>query len=188
MDWSTALFTAGLSAAVSSVVSLLAVSTVTTRQERAKRRETARIQLSDAVRPIQHQLARYTFAAEQSAAEFPGRTMRDEGGPVETRDFDDVIAIIRAVEPLPWWRKALINRRLRKIWGNGLVEIVRDYPVTSDKPGEAGFAIWMRTSVAGVEWKDSPTDALLHRTFAKPPSPYVGKALARQLNLLAKGL
>jgi hypothetical protein len=187
MDMSDALATAGISATVSVLVSLAAVATVTVRQERAKRREAARVELATLARPLRDRVARYRFAAEESAARFPGRTMREPGGPIESVDFDDVIAILRAIEPFPWWRRALVERRLRKIYGNGLVEVVRGYPISSDKPGEAGMSTWLRVSVAGIEWKDSPTESLMHRTLSQPPSPHVGKALARQLELLSRG-
>lgn len=47
------------------VVSLVAVSQVTVRRARAERREAARLAVAAAVRPLQLELARYTYAAGQ---------------------------------------------------------------------------------------------------------------------------
>lgn len=56
---------AGVSAVVGAVVSLVAVSQVTVRRARAERREAARLAVAAAGKPLQLELARYTYAAGQ---------------------------------------------------------------------------------------------------------------------------
>ena len=65
VDWSTLIASAGVSAVVGAVVSLVAVSQVTVRRGRAERREAARLAVAAAVKPLQLELARYTYAAGQ---------------------------------------------------------------------------------------------------------------------------
>ena len=92
MDWSNAITTAGISAVVSVVVSLLSVATVTVRQERAKRREAARLKLEAAVAPLRDRLARHRYTAARETA------LRDAGGPAHLSDLEDLITIWRATD------------------------------------------------------------------------------------------
>jgi hypothetical protein len=181
MDWSTAIATAGISATVSVVVSLLSVATVTVRQERAKRREAARLAFEAAVLPLRDRLARYRYTAARETAQ------REPEGPAHLSDLEDLIIIWRATDGLPSWRRFLIERRLRFIYGNGLVDLVRDYPSASESASDATMSSFFAASVSGVEPPDQPTASLLHRTYSQPPSARKGKALAKHLSLLAKG-
>jgi hypothetical protein len=181
MDWGTAFATAGISALVSVVVSLLSVATVTVRQERAKRREQARLALEAAVVPLRDRLARYRYTVARETA------ARQPEGPAHLSDLEDLITVWRATSGLPAWRRFLVERRLRKIYGNGMVDLVRDYPTApSESASNASLTAFFASSVSGVEPKDQPTASLIHRTYSQPPSAGRGKPLTRHLSLLAR--
>ena len=178
MDVSTALATAGVSAVVSAVVSLAAVATVTVRQERAKKREAAREAVRSTVQPLQNALARYVFATGRDVPK------RELGGAMALDDLADAMAVAAAAEPLPRWRRRLIDRRLGRIYGRAVVTLIRDYPTSKGTFADRAFTTWLSASLMALDMSDHPNQSLLHRTYSKPPTSGTGKALARELRLL----
>lgn len=180
MDVSTALATAGISATVSALVSLTAVASVTVRQERAKRREAAREEIRAVVRPLQDYLARYVFTARNSAPP------RELGGAMAMDDLADALRVIRASDPLPRWRRQLVERRVGRIYGEGVVRLIRDYPLSKGSSSDQAFSAWLTATLLAVELPDHPNQSLLHRTYSKPSSPTSGKPLSRELRRLSE--
>lgn len=178
MDASTALATAGISAIVSTFVSLAAVSSVTVRQERAKRRENAREAIRATVQPLQHALARYIFGTQRDKAP------RERGGVMALDDLADAIRVTQAAEPLPRWRRRLVQRRLGRIYGKGVMTLVRDYPVTAGAAQDGALTMWLTAALLQIDLADHPNQSLLHLTYSDLPSTGTGKALTRELRLL----
>ncbi|NYG57107.1 hypothetical protein BJ980_000030 [Nocardioides daedukensis] len=178
MDVSTALATAGISATVSALVSLAAVSSVTIRQERAKRRENARETLRETVQPLQHTLSRYIFGAGRAKAP------RDLGGAMALDDLADAIRVTQAAEPLPRWRRGLVRRRLGRIYGKGVMTLIRDYPISPGAAPEGAVTMWLTAALLQIDLPDHPNRSLLHRTYSNLTSTDSGRTLARELRLL----
>lgn len=166
------------SAVVSAAVAWFVASHVTVRQERAKHYVARMQQLREAVEPLQRKLARYRYGTRRTVAE------RQEYGPMHVGDVEDVGRIYRIAEGLSPLRRRLIERRLRAIYGNSSVDMVRDYPTS---PEADGLQAWFGSALLGAPTFEDPREALLHRTYATPPSMGGGKKLARQLRLLARG-
>lgn len=183
MDWSTALFTAAISAVVSVFVSLLAVATVTVKQERAKRRENARVALDAVVQPLIERLSRYRYSTGRTEA------ARDGGASLDLGDLSSVIAIRRAASPLRAWQRAAVDRRLRTIYGGWMVETAKDFPASNNTPDSAALGAFFGAALNagnGAVDRLSPEHALITKTYSKPPSQAGGNALHKQLVKLAK--
>ena len=178
MEVSNALAAAGISAAVSAIISLAAVSSVTVRQERAKRRENAREALRATVQPLQNALSRYVFGVSRNKAP------REFGGAMALDDLADAIRVTQAAEPLSRWRRRLVQRRLGRIYGKGIMTLIRDYPISPGAAPEGAMTMWLTAALLQIELPDHPNQSLLHRTYSNLPSTGSGKALARELRLL----
>lgn len=176
VDWSTVLASAGVSAVVGAVVSLLTVSQTTVRRARAERRETARLAVADTAAPLVRELTRYRFQREN------GKPRRDNAN-AHLDDLGKVMALRKAAANLSWWRRWLVDRRCRRVFGDYWADLARDYP--SDRPaGESEFSTWLAASMSDRHRGD-PRESLIHRTYAAPPADPLAGKLARELRLLA---
>lgn len=173
----TLIASAGVSAVVGAVVSLLAISTVTTRRDRAERREAARVEVRDCVAEVENQLARYLYTG--------GTAPRTMDGPMLTEDLQHVIRIRRAAHELPNWRRAAIDFRLGRIFGRGWVLLARDYPSQYPDDGEAALTTSMAGLFKGYNMPD-PRHSMIHRIYATPVGGGDAKALRKELRRLAR--
>lgn len=176
INWPTLFASAGVSAVVGSVVSLIAVSSVTVRTERAKRREAARVALKQAVQPLLADLARYQFSDLRTSA-------KREGNSLPLEDYETVVKIREAALGLSALRRSMVDHRCREIFGRSWVQLAEDYPAGAS--GGLGAYLASATNSRGNEPHDGAS-SLFHRTYSKPPSQGGGKALRRQLRLLSK--
>lgn len=173
MDWSTVIFGAGVSAIVSAVVSVVAVRSVTVRRARAERAEASRLAVKGIVEPLLNKLARYEFIDGK-----PNRTM-------DTSDLDDhatVVKIRAAAGGLPSWRRALVDRRCRRVFGRYWVDLADGFP-SSDS-----LHSWFAAAVKDDQVKlgGLPTDGLMHRAYMEPAGGSLQRQLRRELRRLAR--
>jgi hypothetical protein len=180
MDSSQLVASAGISAVVSAVVSLLSVRAVTVQQARAAQAEAARRAVRQAVAPLLDELARYEYLTDRPE---PKRTS-------ERSHMDDHAAVVRirsAAAELPAWRRALVDRRCRRVFGYYWTDLARDYPSASNDPGAGSVGAWFASSVRGVHPTAGrgPLDGLLHRAYCQPPGDALLKDLRRELHRLS---
>lgn len=166
---------AGVSAVVGAVVSLLAVSQTTVRQRRAERREAARLNLRQTVGALLDELARYQYQAGRPAPKRDDQHAHPE-------DHAAVVAIRAAAEDLPAWRRALIDRRSRRVFGAYWTDLARDYPSQLDG-GSGSFTAQLAAHFHGRG--GDPLDSLIHRAYAHPPGHPTQTDLRRELRRLA---
>ncbi len=178
VDWLTLIASAGVSPVVGAVVSLVAVSQVTVRRARAERREAARLAVAAVVKPLQLELARYTYAAGQRTS-----SKRDN----EAAHMDDhrhVVAILGAAPDLPAWRRRLVDRRCRRVFGAYWCDLARDYP-SAGETGGGSLTAWLASSMQDHHGAEDPRSSHLHRAYATPPGSPVQDELRRELRRLA---
>ena len=148
------------------------------RAHRAKGREESRETLREVLAPMRDELARYQYADSRKTAK------REVDGPLPLDDLEQVIAIRSAASGLRAWRRLLIDRRLRRVYGDHWVDLCRDYPSASS------VSSWLAASLnqhrADGEQTIDPAAALIHRTYWRPQER--GRdALARELRLISRG-
>lgn len=180
MDWSTVLASAGVSAVVGAVASLLAVSQTTVRQQRAARRELARHILRQAVAPLLDELARYEYLRRDNAK------ARRSGEAADMEDHARVVAIRAAATDLLGWRRALVDRRCGLVFGEYWTNLARDYP-TKAAAGPGSLGAWFAAAVSDHDRKPGagPRDGLMHRAYSRPPGDPLQAELRRELRRLA---
>jgi len=179
VDWPTLLVSAGISAALSVVVSLLAVPHTVARTERAKRRDAAKVALREAVEPLQDHLSRYRFNPDAPSGRRVDVLMPE--------DLGNVQRVLKIIGPLPWLRRLVIKRRMRRIWGRSLVQQAVEYPTS---PTEEGAFLSLLTAQVGgsIPIVDVRTGNLAHDYFSGRRDDDTGRQLARELRRLARGL
>lgn len=181
VQWETVLASAGVSAITGAVVSVLTISQITVRKARAERREASRLAVRAAVEPLLQELTRYIYADARI-------TPKRDTDQTHLEDFAHVLRVRAAARDLPAWRRALVDRRCRHIFGPYWVDLARDYPTSADAdPSSATFAARLGSSMSRASSeREAPASSLFHRTYATPPSKRPGKRLTRELELLAK--
>lgn len=177
MDWSTVFLSAGVSAVVGAVVSLLTVSQTTVKRARAERREAARVALAARVAPLIDDLARYRFRRSRP------KPLREP----DLAEFDDhatVVGIRAAAADLPPWRRRLVDRRLRAVFGTTWTDLAIDYPTKPDANESRGA--WLAVALENSETPDTVPDyGLLHRAYSARPGDPSQDELTRALRRLA---
>lgn len=178
VDWSTLLASAGVSAVVGAVVSLLAVSQTTVRRAKAERADASRLAVRECVAPLLAELARYQYVGLE-------RAKRE----AETSHMDDhahVVAIRSAAADLPGWRRWLVDRRCRRVFGDYWTDLARDYPSVGRETGGT-LTAWFAASVAESKRPPGarPVDGLMHRAYSQQSGHTLVDRLRRELRRLA---
>lgn len=166
-----------MSAVVGAVVSLLVVSQTTVRRRRAERREAAREAVTAAVAPLLVELGRYRYQVRRPEPKRAG----EQADLAHLEDHAQLVTIRTAAADLPGWRRWLVDRRCRRIFGNYWNDLARDYPTRTDADTlTAWLAVSMNDGASG-----DPRQSLIHRTYAEPPGHALGAELARELRRLS---
>ena len=160
------------------MASLLTVSHLTVRRSRAERHEEARQGLKKAVSPLREELIRYRNQTKRTSTK-----RGDDYSHLE--DHERLVAVRTAAADLPAWRRRLIDRRCRRVFGDYWTNLARRYP--SEHGGGKGSFVSLLSASSGDNGEDDSRESLIHRTFASPPTSPLGAQLDRQLRLLAAG-
>ncbi len=181
MEWPTVLLSAGISAVVGAVVSLLAVSQVTTRRARAERADASRRALAAVVGPLRSDLRKYQLGMNRGLQRGPATAQLD--------DHRLVSGILAASSDLPWWRRRLVERRCRRVFGDHWTDLARDWPYDPSSVGAALGPSLMAGIRAGKNGQSAaPVAGLIHRAYTNAPGHVLLQQLDRQLRLLAAAL
>lgn len=177
-DWATLVAAAGVSAIVSAIVSLLAVRQVTVRRSRAERADAAMQRIRAIVEPLLDALSRYEYVRPPEPRRIAERSHMD--------DHAAVVRIRHAAADLPLWRRALVDRRCRRVFGDYWTNLAIDYPNASSDEAGASFSAWLAASVRGRQEDDpGPVDGLIHRAYSEPAGRPVQNDLRRELRRLS---
>lgn len=174
-----ALLAGAVSAVVSGLVSLVVVSQRTALEHRARRADAAKRALAERVGPLLHQVAVHrrlgTSAKRQDS---------------ERAHLDDVVlaAGIREIATdLSWYRRWRVERRVRRLVGQGVVDLSsliqgEDLDAQEVRPGVLAGVVKASRPGTGIDL----TDGLLHRAMSTAPdSPLVAR-LEKELERLAR--
>lgn len=172
MEWSNVLVSAAVGGMVSVLVTLLTVSTVTVRQARALRRDNARQEIAALALAARLEARKYLDGPPEHAAR--ASTVWHQ------QDAVDAAAYFHAAEPLPMIRRALIRRRLRRLYGTYAVETAELV-----SPGDKGEEVFLRALLGRKP--DQITPGLVHAAYAaEPRDPALCRKLDRQLGRLGR--
>ncbi|EHB53785.1 hypothetical protein MycrhDRAFT_4248 [Mycolicibacterium rhodesiae JS60] len=120
VDWATvatSIVTAGtVSALVGGAVSWFTARHVAGRQERGRSVVEARRRVRELVDPVLTRVRQYQARALASMG-------RDEEQGLHADDVGLCARVINASADLPWWRRQLVMRRLRELFGRNTVEL-----------------------------------------------------------------
>jgi hypothetical protein len=161
------------SAGVSAVVAVYTAGTVARRKARADRDVAARKTIRDAVRPLRQELARYHR---------DGHTNRAQGV-AAVEDAAAASAVLSALPDLPVWRRRLMRRRMRRLFGTLWLKHLELFPYDDADP----MGTVMRATVRESQLDDTGrprklTDGQVHRTLASrwpEDAEYLGQQLRR---------
>lgn len=180
MDVPTILVSAGVSAVVGALVSLAAVSQVTIRRSRAERAEAARRAVRAMVGPLLLDVRRYR--AEMSAG------LQREQDTGQGEDYVTVSRLLTVAADLSCWRRTLVLRRSRRIFGRAWTDLAELSPADPSSPGSLFAPILQaqyRAARLGAVTESRPPPGLLHRAFCQPPNGALLPRLDRELRRLA---
>lgn len=175
--WTAVTVSAGTSAVISALVSLLAVHQTTVRRAKAERTDASRQAVRHAVEPLLRELARYKYLDRTS----PKRS--EEQSHLE--DHTCIVTIREAASDLPRHRRWLVDRRCRKTFGNYWTDLAVDLPTSANESGT--FSAWLASSLKDnkVSQVYGPTRGLLHRAYMERPGHPLQEELRRNLKRLA---
>jgi hypothetical protein len=182
MDSATLLASAGISATVSSAVSLLAVSSTTTRQRLAERRDEARQQLSEAVGPTFSEVVKYRSNMRAGLRREDPTTMVGDDFLLASR----IHQLIPRLAPVRRW---LVKRRCRRIFGPFLTGLAEVSPASDDSLGGMLAPILVAGSGRSELGKMPASDRFgtLHHALCGPPDGKSVTRLVRDLRRLKAG-
>ncbi|WP_139177036.1 hypothetical protein [Geodermatophilus siccatus] len=112
------------SALLAAIVAVVTAGAVARGKARADRDVAARAEVRAAVQPVRQELALW---ARQGIRE------REPGQPVAT-DAEAVTKILSVMLDLPAWRRTLVRRRLRRLFGGTWVNYLELFPYDADNP------------------------------------------------------
>lgn len=177
MDWPTLL----AAAALSGVVSWLTARHVAIRQTRATTHEDARRELRALVAPTRRKVAQYR-------ADMIGGRKRNQA---HTEDAALAGRLLAVADRMPWWRRRLVRRRVRRLVGPAWFDLAQLHEAGTE---EAAFEAWLVLDVAGVRARRrgenvERTDdlGLMHRALCGPRSSGDLDRLEGELRRLASG-
>lgn len=128
------LLTFSASVGGSLIVSYVGVRYFTGAKIRAERADVARRELRRVVAPW--------LRAARSRVAGRGRSLQREARTSDTKDGVSALAVLRIAEDLPAWRRALVRRRCRIIFGNEWSDlVVEQIDLAADAHGDAGHLL-----------------------------------------------
>src|SRR5687768_8138741 len=151
MDWPTFVVSAGVSA----VVSWFTVRALTVRKARTELAEAARLSVKEVVQPLLSELGRYEYIRLPKA--------KRNGVLAALEDHTQVVQVRSAAEGLRWWRRALVKRRCRRVFGRYWVDLAEDFPT---KDSTLSF---LASALKDDQVRDgeTPTDGLIHHAYSQ---------------------
>lgn len=177
MDWATLLAAAGLSG----VVSWLTARHVAVRQRRAGDHEDARAELRELLTPTRRLVAQYRADVREGRDATKGRT----------EDAALAGKVLALADRLPWWRRVLVRRRLRRLVGPVWFDLAELHGVEDDT---TAFNAWFVSQVAatraerrGEHVERSSDLGTLHRALSGERDAPVVAEVERDLRRLASG-
>jgi len=183
VDWATIAISAGISAVISSslsvLVSLATTSSITVRQARAQRRENARLALAQVAEELRLALAQYRANTRSSAQRDPKKA--------HSEDQRWATRILTAAADLGRIRRWLVKRRCRRIFGNFWTDMADIYPANEPAKtlGDAvGAALVVQFQQAERGEQADTTGHLLHSAYVADPGDRIQAKLDRELRLL----
>ncbi len=176
-DWGTVAASAGVSAVISAVVSLLTIHQVTVRRARAERADASRQAVRKAVEPLLRELARYQYFGREE----PKRTSEMS----HMQDHTYLVQVRAAATDLSGFRRWLVDRRCRRTFGGYWTDLAIDLPTGANDAGT--FSAWLASGLKDGQLKtgEGPLDGLVHRAYSLPPGHELQKKLRRNLKRLA---
>lgn len=181
MDWSTVFLSAGVSALVGTLVSLSAVHQTTVRKARAERADAARLAVRDLVAPILGELRRYEYVSPAEPARTPNR--------IHSEDHVRVSSILQTASNLPPWRRRLVERRCRRVFGEYWTDLAIEYPGGGANDANPMTA-WIVRSAKDQDGfatttERGPLKALMQRAYSERAGHPLLADLRRELRRLA---
>lgn len=181
MAFDVVTFTASIAGSL--IVSYVGVRYFTASRIAAERAVDAKRQLRETVGPWQASAQRYVDSGR-------GRPAR-EIGTAHAEDGSNAALVLRIAEALPAWRRTLVKRRCKRIFGSRWTNVaaLELLERTADSP-DAGMRITVR---ALFDQRDNPTDqdsyraGLIHRVYSSSTA-HEGPRLVRELRMLRQAL
>lgn len=176
MDYSTVI----TSALLSVVLSVFVAARIAMRQEQGKARQQAQDALREAVRQRWRE-ARRVELRMTPPARLPGRY--DSGDLVFTS------RILQIAEALPWWRRALVRRRLRILVGRMWVDQLEVQPADDSSLGSIMAPILSAQfrEQERPQYEDRDRAGLYWTALNEGQGVRAARSLRRHLGLLARG-
>lgn len=181
MDIATLLASAAISALVGTLVSLAAVSQTTVRRMRAEQAEEARRRIAGLLSELRRDVMLYRMGSKHS--------MQREANTYHSSDFVLASDIDEVADPLPWWRRALIHRRLRIVVGKNFADLAQIHRIDAERSLGSMIGPLLFQQVNDPKHRAGSAtllDGLLHRALSPQAEPHLVKKLERQLRLLAR--
>lgn len=178
MDIPTLLASAGISAIVGTIVSLLAVSQVTVGKMRAERAEESRRTIRAFVRKLSRDVAAYQ--AGEAAH------LQRDTSPAHLQDAEDAATILAAAQDLRLWPRIVLRLRTRRIFGRQLTALAERYPSAEERTFGAMLAPMLRKQLQKTPGSKPVTmlDGLIHRALSSAPNHWRVRQLRLELYLL----
>lgn len=178
MDVPTLLASAGISAIVGTLVSLLAVSQVTVGKMRAERAEEARL----TIRAFLRQTIRDVAAYQAGDAE----NLQRDPAVAHIQDAEDAATVLGAAQNLRWWPRQVLRWRTHRIYGREFSALAERYSSTEERTLRAMLAPMIKKQLQKSRSGRQVTmlDGLLHRALSSRPESFLVKRLRVELYLL----
>lgn len=178
MDVPTLLASAGISAVVGTLVSLLAVSQVTVGKMRAERAEEARLTIRTFLRQPVRDIAAYRAGDADN--------LQRDAAVAQMQDAEDAATILEAGRNLRWWPRQVLRWRIRRVYGREFTALAERYSSPEARTFGALLAPMLRKQVRSSRRGKPVTmlDGLLHRALSSSPESFLVKRLRVELYLL----
>jgi len=180
MELQVILLSAGVSAVVGALVSLVAVAQVTVRQAKAQGGFEARQVVAKVVQPWISDVGMYRLRRLASMQREPDRAHAD--------DHARVSDVLTAGANLPNWRLRLVRRRLNRLFGPFWLELASLRPADTSTTGST-FAVILQAELHARDQGEDPrrrVSGLYHRALSQEPGHPLQDRLLRELRRLGQ--
>ena len=99
-------------------------------------------------------------------------------------DHTEVVRIRAAAADLPGWRRWLVDRRCRRVFGSTWTDLAIDYP-TNPEVSSDSVSAWLASAGRSPEQGADADFGLLHRAWCELPGHPTQDQLAGELRKLA---
>jgi hypothetical protein len=179
MDIPTLLASAGISAVVGTMVSLVAISQVTVGKMRAERAEEARREIRAFLRKVIRDVANYQAGHAEHMQRDPSRG--------HIQDAEDAAVILSSAQDLRWWPRQVVRLRTRRIYGREFAALAERYPSPEARTMGALLGPMIKRQLQAPSGGKAVTmlDGLLHRALSSSPNASQVRRLRVELHLLS---